>query len=185
MNLIHIHLSVSVKEDVISSLSRTCDKELYKTWALSIQRKLRFEISEIPHAQWNNTLRLHKLDPSHRTFGYYSSKQVTKERYWVQQFCQMERDISVRPNEMISDRSKWTTFKAGPEYTVCTKPKWSVPCYVPTEISGILGLIKAPHESPTHEPTTSRTYFAPTSFPGFSHLEPIALCPIAKAIFSE
>ena len=137
MNLIHIHLSVSVKEDVISSLSRTCDKELYKTWALSIQRKLRFEISEIPHAQWNNTLRLHKLDPSHRTFGYYSSKQVTKERYWGQQFCQLERDISVRPNEIISDRSKWTIFKAGPEYSGRTKPKWSVSCYVPTEISEI------------------------------------------------
>ena len=44
---------------------------------------------------------------------------------------------------------------------------------------------KAPHEPPTHEPTTSRTYSAPTSFPGFSHLEPIALCPIAKTIFSE
>ena len=24
----------------------------------------------------------------------------TKERYWGQQFCQMERDISVRPTEM-------------------------------------------------------------------------------------
>ena len=43
---------------------------------------------------------------------------------------------------------------------------------------------KAPHESPTHEPTTSRTSFASTSFPGFSHLEQIAPCPIAKAIFS-
>ena len=51
------------------------------------------------------------------------SKQVTKERYWGQQFCQMERDISVRPSEMISDRSKWTIFKAGPEYSGRTKPK--------------------------------------------------------------
>ena len=143
MNLIHIHLSVSVKEDVISSLSRTCDKELYKTWAISIQQKLRFEISEIPCAQWNGTVRLYRLDPSHRTFGYYSSKQVTKERYWGQQISQMERNISVRPKEMNSDRSKWTTFKAGPEYTGCTKPKWSVPCYVPTEISGILGLMES------------------------------------------
>ena len=37
------------------------------------------------------------------------------------------------------DRLKWTTFKAGPEYSGRTKPKWSVPFDVPTEISGILG----------------------------------------------
>ena len=29
-----------------------------------------------------------------------SCKQDTKERYWGQQFWQMERDISVRPTEM-------------------------------------------------------------------------------------
>ena len=32
------------------------------------------------------------------------------------------------------DRSKWTTFKAGPEYSGRTKPNWSVPFDVPTEI---------------------------------------------------
>ena len=37
------------------------------------------------------------------------------------------------------DRSLWTTFKAGPEYSGRTKPKWSVPFDEPTEISGILG----------------------------------------------
>ena len=37
-----------------------------------------------------------------------------------------------------SNRSKWTTFKARPEYSGRTKPKWSVSCYVSTEISGIL-----------------------------------------------
>ena len=37
------------------------------------------------------------------------------------------------------DRLKWTTFKAGPEYSGWTKPKWSVPFDVPTEMSGILG----------------------------------------------
>ena len=35
-----------------------------------------------------------------RVFGYCSCKQDTKERYWGQQFCQMERDISVQPTEM-------------------------------------------------------------------------------------
>ena len=37
------------------------------------------------------------------------------------------------------DRSQWTTFKAGPEYSGRTKPKWSVPFDEPTEISGLLG----------------------------------------------
>ena len=74
----------------------------------------RFEISEIPRG----TFRLHRPDPSHRAFGYCSWKEWdTKERCWGQQFCQMERDISVKepPSE------------AGPEYSGLTKPKWSVP----------------------------------------------------------
>ena len=37
------------------------------------------------------------------------------------------------------DRSKLTTFKAGTEYSGRTKPKWSVPFGVPTEVSGVLG----------------------------------------------
>ena len=65
-----------------------------------INKNLRFEISEIPRSQWNGTFRLHKLVPSHRAFGYCSCKQNTKERYWGQQFCQMERDISVRRTDM-------------------------------------------------------------------------------------
>ena len=69
-------------------------------WALSIQQKLRFEISNIPRAQWNGIFRLHRPDPSHRGFGYYTCKQDAKERCWTKQFCQMERDISVRPTEM-------------------------------------------------------------------------------------
>ena len=44
------------------------------------------------------------------------------------------------------DRSKWTTFKAGPEYSGRTKPKWSVPFDVPTEISGILGWMESAQE---------------------------------------
>ena len=43
-----------------------------------------FNISEI--SQWNDTFRLHRPDPSHRTFGYCSCKQDTKERDWGQQF---------------------------------------------------------------------------------------------------
>ena len=51
-------------------------------------------------AQWIGTFWLHRPDPSHRAFRYYSCKQDTKEQYWGQQFCQMERDISVLPAEM-------------------------------------------------------------------------------------
>ena len=52
---------------------------------LSIQQKFRFEISEISLVQWNGTFRLYRPDPSHRTVGFCSRKQDTKERYWGQQ----------------------------------------------------------------------------------------------------
>ena len=68
--------------------------------ALSIQQKFRFEIPEIFRVQWNGTVRFHRPDPSHRALGYCFCKQDTKERYWGQQLCQMERNISVRPTEM-------------------------------------------------------------------------------------
>ena len=63
-----------------------------------------------------------------------SWKQNTKERYGGQQFRQIERDISVRPTEIT--RPVEEAFKAGPEYSGWTKPKWFVPFDVPTEIFG-------------------------------------------------
>ena len=66
-------------------------------------------------------------DPSHRTFGYCSCKQDTEKRCWGQQFCQMEREISVRLTRNDQTRSKRTTLKAVPEYSGRTKQKWSVP----------------------------------------------------------
>ena len=42
-------------------------------------------------------------------FGYCSCKQDTKERYWGQQFCQMQRDISVR----LTDQNDQTS-QSGP-----------------------------------------------------------------------
>ena len=86
--------------------------------------------------------RLLKPDPSHRAFGYCSCKQDTKEEYWGQQFCQMERDVRSERRK-LPDRSKWTTFKAGPEYSGRTEPEWSVPFDVSTEISGILGWVES------------------------------------------
>ena len=68
--------------------------------ALSIQQKFRFEILGNLRAKWIGTFRLHRLDPGHRAFGYCSCNQDTREQYWEQQFCQMERDISVLPTEM-------------------------------------------------------------------------------------
>ena len=68
--------------------------------AKNFQQKFLFEISEISRAQWNFSFRLHRPDPTCRVFGYFSCKQETKDRYWGQQFCQMERDISVRSTEM-------------------------------------------------------------------------------------
>ena len=69
--------------------------------AFSVQQKSRFEISElISHAQWNGTFRLQRPDPSNRAFSYCSWKQDTKQRYWGQQFWQMERDISVQLTEI-------------------------------------------------------------------------------------
>ena len=86
--------------------------------ALSIQQKFRFEISEISGAQWSCTFRLDRPDPSHRAFGYCSCKQDTKERYWGQQFCQMERDISVRP----TDRNDQTGHSGPPSKLVPNIP---------------------------------------------------------------
>ena len=46
----------------------------------------------------------------------------------------MESDISVRPTE--TTRPVEVAFKADPEYSDRTKPKWFVPFDVPTEIFG-------------------------------------------------
>ena len=43
----------------------------------------------------NTLFRLHRPDPSHRTFSYCSRKKETKDRYWGQQYCQMGRGISL------------------------------------------------------------------------------------------
>ena len=77
----------------------------------------------VPQALSVNSIR-HRPDPIHRAFDS-SCKKDTKQRYWGQQFYQMERDISVRPTEITGPvKAKWTTFKAGPEYSGRTKSKW-------------------------------------------------------------
>ena len=58
------------------------------------------KFGKIQCAQWNGTFRLHRPDPGHRAFSYCYCKLDAKEGYRRQQFCQMKRDISVRPTEM-------------------------------------------------------------------------------------
>ena len=92
-------------------------------------------------AQWNSTFRLHRPDPSHRTFGYCSCKQARKERYWKQNFVKWKGTLrSDRPKR--PDRSLWTTIFI-PKLSAWTKPKWSVQFDVPTKISGILGWMES------------------------------------------
>ena len=47
------------------------------------------------------TFWLHRPDPSHSAFGCCSCKQDTKERYWGQHFCQMGKNILVRPTRPL------------------------------------------------------------------------------------
>ena len=94
---------------------------------LSIKKKFRCEISEISRA--HGTVHSGYTDPTQAT-----ARLVIVLVSRGQQFCQMERG-----HFGTTDRSKKTTFKVGPEYSRRTKPKWSVPYDVPTEISEIWG----------------------------------------------
>ena len=90
--------------------------------------------SKVLRVQWNGTFRLHRPDPIHRAFDS-SCKQDTKQRYWGQQFCQMERDISVRPTEItgpvkVDHLQSWSRIFRSDQIEMVD---------VPIEVSGILG----------------------------------------------
>ena len=91
-----------------------------------LKKKFRFEISEISRAQRNGTVHSGYTDPTQAT-----ARLVIVLVSRGQQFCQIE----IKGHFGMTDRSKKTTFKVGPEYSGRTKPKWSVPYDVPTEIS--------------------------------------------------
>ena len=117
---------------------KTLQSILGRLGALSIWQTLRFEISENLRDQCNGTFRSHIPDPSHRAFGYCSCKQDTKERYWGQQFCEIERDISVRPTEVtwpvkVDHLEGWSQ--------IFRSDRIEMFCFIwfLTEISGILG----------------------------------------------
>ena len=79
---------------------------LIRSWefkAPSIQQKFRFEMLEI-HVH-NGRVHSGFTDPTQLQATaclviVLVLKQDTKVRYWGQQFCQMERDLSVLPTEM-------------------------------------------------------------------------------------
>lgn len=54
-----------------------------------------------------------------------------EERHWVQQFCQMDTEISVRSTEMSgpvkADHLRGQPSEGGPKYSTRTEPKWSIP----------------------------------------------------------
>ena len=87
----------------------------------------------------------YRPDPSHREFGYWSCKQERKERYWGQQFGQMERGTSRPTDQDNLTRQSGPTSKVvlsipvGPNHLV----HWSIPLDVPIEISRILGWIES------------------------------------------
>ena len=109
--------------------------------ALSIQQKFRFEIWEISRA--NGTVHIRCTDPTQDTTHLVIvlvriQKSGTGDNDFVKWKGAFRSDRPKWP-----DRSKWTTFKAGPEYSGRTNPKWSVPFDVPTEISGMLGWMES------------------------------------------
>ena len=122
-----------------SSLSGT---RCFDLGRFSIQQKFRFEISEISRA--NETVHIRCTDPTQATAHLVIvlviiQKSGTGDNDFVKGKGAFRSD---RPKWPV--RSKWTTFKAGPEYSGRTKPKWSVPFDVPTEISGIWGWMENP-----------------------------------------
>ena len=69
------------------------------------------------------------------------------EEIWGEQFGQMERDISFRPTKM----TRPVKVDQAPSNSGQTKPKWSIPLDVPTEISGILGWTESSQLNPVTE----------------------------------
>ena len=118
--------------------------------ALSIQQKFRFEISEIPLAQWNGTFRLHRPDPSHHVLlsGYCSCKHDAKEQYWANSVQYWANSVFKWKGTFWSERQKWpdwskcTTFKGCPKYSGQTERMVHSILFL-SEISGILGWMKS------------------------------------------
>ena len=114
--------------------------------SLSIQQKFRFEIWEIPRAQWNSTFQLHRPDRSHHAFGYCSCK-IQKSGTGDNNFVKWLTD-HFGPTDQDNGTVKvdHLQIKAGPKCSGWTKPKWCVPFDVTTEISVVLGWMESAHD---------------------------------------
>ena len=91
-----------------------------------------FEISEIRHAQWNDTFRLHRPDPGHRAFGYcnYIVSRIQKSSSVDNNYVKWKGTFhSDRPPEILmtgkvkfdyfqrwSQILRWDWTKTGPSY---------------------------------------------------------------------
>ena len=97
-----------------------CDKLYFTGGTLSIQQKFRFEISEIPRAQWNSTFRLHRPDPSNREFCYCSLSRIQKSGTADNNFVrELQGDISAWLTEMtrpikVDHLQSWSRIPVGP-----------------------------------------------------------------------
>ena len=115
-------------------------------WALSIQQKfgLKFRKFHVP----NGTVNSGCTDPTQATarFVIVLASRIQKSGTGGNNFVKWKGKLrSHRPK--WPDRSKRTTFKADPKYSGRTKPKWSVPFDVATEITGTWVEWKAPFET--------------------------------------
>ena len=89
-------------------------------------QKFWFEISLISLAQWNGTFQLHRPNPATAHLVIVLASRIQKSSTGNNNFVKWKGTFrSDRPK--WPDRSKWTTFKAGHEYSGWTKLKWSIP----------------------------------------------------------
>ena len=91
------------------------------------------KISEIPRAQWNGTFRWHRLDPSHRVFGYWKKRTVlgttilsNEKGHFGPTDRNDQADQSRPPSKLAPNIPIWSN-QNGPYHLM----------YVPTEIYGI------------------------------------------------
>ena len=88
----------------------------------SIPQKFQFEIL------WIGMVHSGYTDPTQATAYYCSCMQVTKEQYWGQQFCQVERDISVRPTKMT--RPVKVDHLQSSVLNIPVRPNWNGPFHL-------------------------------------------------------
>ena len=99
--------------------------------ALSIQKKFRWEISEILSAQWNSTFEFRLHRPGTQATArlvIVLVNRIQKSGAGVNNFVKWKGTFRSDRPEMTRDGQRGLPgLKAGPEYSGRTQPKWSVP----------------------------------------------------------